>query len=149
MTRISDAELRRQGMADACVLLVAKRFVATVDLEDWGRVLELTDVELQHAVERFKSRLPGFDRKPPDRMRAEQDRQRVLHALRTLGGIVADPGGHASAVLRYYAALDVDSVRFAAVLKDLEDSGAIRREVRGRRTFRIELAAHEHDAVAS
>lgn len=47
--------LRRQGMADACVLLTAARFRGEISLEQWGDVLGISQVEMQAAVARFKA----------------------------------------------------------------------------------------------
>jgi Protein of unknown function (DUF3102) len=50
------ARHRREGMADAAVLLVANRVIPTMHLSDWGDTLGLNHQELTAAVERFKAR---------------------------------------------------------------------------------------------
>lgn len=55
MTDLAD-RFRREGMADAAVLLVAKRINPTSDLDDWGQHLGLEHRELVAAVDRFKAR---------------------------------------------------------------------------------------------
>jgi|SRR5215510_1780476 len=48
---------RREGRADAAVLLVAKRIVPSMDLADWGHALDLHHRDLVAAVGRFKARI--------------------------------------------------------------------------------------------
>lgn len=55
MTDLAD-RFRREGIADAAVLLVAARIHPTTNLDDWGRALGLEHSELVAAVDRFKER---------------------------------------------------------------------------------------------
>lgn len=55
MSALAD-RFRREGMADAAVLLVAHRIHPTTDLDAWGRALGLEHRELVAAVDRFKER---------------------------------------------------------------------------------------------
>ena len=53
---IRDADqYRREGLADAAVLLVAGKVVPTMTLEDWARPLGLTQAEVRDAVARWKA----------------------------------------------------------------------------------------------
>lgn len=54
MTELAD-RFRREGLADAVVLLVARRFRPEITAEDWGRVLGLEQHEVVAAVERFRT----------------------------------------------------------------------------------------------
>lgn len=54
MSDLAD-RFRREGMADAVVILVARRFRPEVTAEDWGRVLGLQQHEVRAAVERFRA----------------------------------------------------------------------------------------------
>lgn len=53
------SKYRREGMADAAVVLVAKRIIPSMNLTDWGTALGLEYEELVGAVARFKSRAPS------------------------------------------------------------------------------------------
>lgn len=55
MSALAD-RFRREGMADAAVLLVAHRIHPSTDLDAWGRALGLDHRELVAAVDRFKAR---------------------------------------------------------------------------------------------
>lgn len=48
------AELRREGMADACVLLVAGKVLPKMGIEEWGQLLGLEQVELREAIRRWQ-----------------------------------------------------------------------------------------------
>lgn len=63
MSAMAD-RFRREGMADAAVLLVARRVAPTMDLADWGRHLDLEHRELVAAVDRFKARARGVAYRP-------------------------------------------------------------------------------------
>lgn len=54
--------LRREGMADAAVLLLAKRVFPTLTLNDWRRHLDLTEAEVAAAVDRIKARAAALHR---------------------------------------------------------------------------------------
>lgn len=56
MTAAQD-RLRREGRADAAVLLVARRVVPTMVLTDWARHLDLDQLDLTAAVDRLKGRV--------------------------------------------------------------------------------------------
>lgn len=49
-------QFRREGLADAAVLLVAGKVVPTMTLEEWARPLGLTHPELRAAVDRWKAK---------------------------------------------------------------------------------------------
>lgn len=65
MTADRDERLRREGMADAAVLLVWKRIMPTLDLEDWARALDLRQPEIIAAITRFRERMGGRRRQRP------------------------------------------------------------------------------------
>jgi hypothetical protein len=70
------------------------------------------------------------------RKRAVGTRDRVMaHLLMT--GDVTDPSGLASTVLAEAVGYPGSSVAFAQLLSGMERSGLIKREVRGKRTYRI------------
>ena len=72
------------------------------------------------------------------RKRAVGTRDRVMaHLLMT--GDVTDPSGLASTVLAEAVGYPGSSVAFAQLLSGMERSGLIKREVRGKRTYRITL----------
>lgn len=74
-------------------------------------------------------------------------RQQMLEYLTQHGGRLEDPDGMAATVLREQLGLAASAKH---VLADLEAQGVIRREIRGRRTFAIELveAPADHPAPA-
>lgn len=139
--------IRREGMADAAVLLVAKRVVPTMSLNEWGRHLGLTELDLQHAVARIKGRAAEAKKaQTPPRTRlsntaSQAERDRIVATLSAMGGVVTDPTGRASSVLRMRTGTAADVFRFSTWLKQLEDDGRITRDVRGKRTFSIALKA--------
>jgi hypothetical protein len=137
VTRETDVRLRREGMADAAVLLVAKRIMPSMDLADWGRALGLNELDLQHAVTRFKN--PGGVRRSPRDAQAERDA--IVAALRQEGGVLRSPEGRANSLLRSLCSLPIDVFVMSNRLAELERTGLIRRKVIGKRTFTIELAA--------
>lgn len=55
MTTTAD-RLRREGMADAAVHLVATRFHPHRNLEDWARALGLTQPEVKAAIVRLREK---------------------------------------------------------------------------------------------
>jgi len=73
-----------------------------------------------------------------------RQRDRVMSYLRAVGE-VSDQGGLASTALAEAVGYPGSSLAFAQLLSAMERSGLIEREVRGRRTYRITLAA---DAAA-
>lgn len=58
-------QARREGIADACVLLVARRINVSLTLEDWARHLGVTRTELVAAVDRLKARAEAKRTPPP------------------------------------------------------------------------------------
>lgn len=146
-----EARLRREGRADAAVLLVAKRIYPTVRLVEWARHLDLDEMDLQHAVKRLKDRQrPVGQRRPVREQRSHrltELQQMVLDAIDTQGGTVSCRNGHANSKIRALLPEDIDVFRLSNVLKQLDDNGFIRRDVRGRRTFSISrITQHEGEA---
>ena len=47
---------RREGLADAVVILVARRIHPQTTAEDWGRALGLQQHEVRAAIDRFRER---------------------------------------------------------------------------------------------
>jgi len=66
-------------------------------------------------------------------------RSRIIAHLSTNGAIV-DDGGRATAVLKDAVDYDGSSLAFIQLVSAMERAGQIRREVRGKRTYRIEAA---------
>ena len=66
----------------------------------------------------------------------QTSRQAIRQYLTAHGGILEDPAGMAAVKLREELELPASAKH---VLSDMERAGEVRREVRGRRTFRIEL----------
>lgn len=63
-------QARREGIADACVLLVARRINVSLTLEDWARHLGVTRTELVAAVDRLKARAEAKRTPPPPHRRS-------------------------------------------------------------------------------
>jgi hypothetical protein len=76
------------------------------------------------------------DGKAGGRKRAVGTRDRVMAHL-LMAGEVTDPSGLASTVLAEAVGYPGSSVAFAQLLCGMERSGLIKREVRGKRTYRI------------
>lgn len=74
------------------------------------------------------------------RRRAVGTRDRIIAHL-ALVAEIADGGGMASTRLAEAVGYPGTSVAFAQLLSGMERDGLIRREVRGKRTYRIELSA--------
>lgn len=55
MSALAD-RFRREGMADAVVVLVAQRFRPEITAEDWGRALGLEQHEIRAAIDRLRAR---------------------------------------------------------------------------------------------
>lgn len=79
-------------------------------------------------------------RRTAARRRAVGIRDRVIAHLAAVPEI-ADPAGMASATLAEAVGYPGSSVAFAQLLSGMERDGLIAREVRGKRTYRITLAA--------
>lgn len=80
----------------------------------------------------------GDSKLAPRRTRAVGTRDRVLSHLGQAGEI-RDESGMASAVLARQIGYPGSSIAFAQLLSGMERAGLIRREVRGKRTYRISL----------
>ena len=80
------------------------------------------------------------DRKRASRKRAVGTREHIIAYL-TDNADLFDPGGMASTRLAAAVGYPGSSVAFAQLLSGMERSGLIEREVRGKRTYRIRLAA--------
>ncbi len=76
------------------------------------------------------------DNKAGGRRRAVGTRDRVMSHLLMVGE-VTDAGGMASTALAEAVAYPGSSIAFAQLLSGMERSGLIKREVRGKRTYRI------------
>jgi hypothetical protein len=76
------------------------------------------------------------DKKADGRRRAVGTRDRVMSHLLMVGE-VTDAGGMASTALAEAVAYPGSSIAFAQLLTGMERSGLIKREVRGKRTYRI------------
>ncbi|HEV8279146.1 MAG TPA: hypothetical protein VGQ26_26110 [Streptosporangiaceae bacterium] len=76
------------------------------------------------------------DGKAGGRKRAVGTRDRVMAHL-LMAGEVTDPSGLASTVLAEAVGYPGSSVAFAQLLSGMERSGLVKREVRGKRTYRI------------
>ncbi len=146
----AEDRLRREGMADAAVLLTAKHVVRTMSLNDWARALDLNEMDVQHAVQRLKARASRGKTPPPtDRKRrmsnlqGQTERDRIVDTLTRLGGRVVCEHGRASTKLREACGTDADIFQFATWLKQLEDEGRIARIVKGKRTFSIAVTVGE------
>lgn len=50
--------LRREGLADACVMLVARRFRPGITLDDYANVLGVSHVDIQRALARRRGTPP-------------------------------------------------------------------------------------------
>lgn len=134
--------IRREGMADAAVLLVARRFHPSATLENLGDLLGLNVIEVQAAVRRFQA-LARPQGPPPPPAGARQPTGRrgeaaglIVDELRRRRRITSPDGWGISAELAKLTGTGQSNV--AAILRNLEDAGQIRREVRGRRTFLVE-----------
>jgi hypothetical protein len=75
------ARYRREGVADAAVLLLARRVAPTLTLNDWASHLGVTEVELQAAVARLKARAAARHA-PPARGGAKRKRLAPARDLR-------------------------------------------------------------------
>lgn len=53
--RLTNEEYRRQGMADACILLITGNANPRLRLEEWAHYFGLTQAEVRDAVERWKA----------------------------------------------------------------------------------------------
>lgn len=150
-------KLRRQGMADAAVLLVARRFHPLATLENLGDALGLNVLEVQDAVRRFQAltRPQGPPPPRPGHLRAvdptagrakpgPNGASAAVIAHLEAHGPVVDPAGRASSIVA--AAIGYPTASVSGALAPLEAQGRIHREVRGRRTYRLELAAAEEAA---
>lgn len=143
----TDDQLRRQGRADAAVLLVAKRFMPTVRLNDWARALDLTELDVQHAVERIKERAAARQPAPPTPISAPRVRGNlrgaILSAIHLAGGRIADDRGQCNSRVRALLGTELDIFQVSSALKYLEDHGFLTRDVRGKRTYAIALTNAE------
>ena len=74
-------------------------------------------------------------------------RDRVVTWL-AANGTVADPSGMASASLARSIGYPGSSIAFAQLLSGMERSGLVTRDVRGKRTYRVELTAAGRDRAA-
>lgn len=70
---------------------------------------------------------------------AVRPRDLVMSRLKAMGE-VSDPGGRASAVLAEATGYTGSSAAFAQLLSGMERAGLIKREIRGKRTYRITMA---------
>lgn len=133
--------IRREGMADAAVLLVARRFHPSATLENLGDLLGLNVIEVQAAVRRFQA-LARPQGPPPPAAPARPTGRRgeaagiIAAELRRRQRITSPDGWGISAELAEVAGTGQSNV--AAILRTLEEAGQIRREIRGRRTFLVE-----------
>jgi hypothetical protein len=97
-----DDDLRREGMADAAVLLVARRVMPTMRLTDWARALGLTEVDVQHAVNRIKKRAAtsktktGAPRKTAPHTCGPQTCPTCAHVCADRRGLAAHMRSHAT-----------------------------------------------------
>ncbi len=85
------------------------------------------------------------DVKPSTRKRAVGTRDRVLAHLASAGE-VRDSTGMASTVLAEAVGYPGSSIAFAQLLSGMERSGLIKREVRGKRTYRIVAARNSRSS---
>lgn len=73
---------RREGQADAVVLLVARRVCPTMDTEDWARALGLTQPDIRAAIARFRDR-----NTPPEVLARRREWQGRRHAGRPMASL--------------------------------------------------------------
>lgn len=79
------------------------------------------------------------ERKRPVRKRATGTREQVVAFLTVAGGEIYDRDGMASRSLAEAVRYPGSSIAFAQLLSGMERAGVIKREVRGKRTYRITL----------
>lgn len=128
--------LRRQGMADACVLLVARRF-PNCTLERLGDELGITQTEMQDAVARFRARTrPGAPPATPRPLANGRGATAIVADHLRRVGTVRDSSGRLLGPLADLLGLKGPTVSTA--LRTLEQAGKVRREVNGRRTYLVE-----------
>lgn len=170
MAETYEETLRRQGRADACVLLFAHRVDGghrplnewirdlnqRIEKAGWSRALYLQEVDVQQAVARLKEkaaiasgRIPAPPAKPKRVVRdGDMERSVVLSAIARLGG-VHDDLGHANSQLRDALPIEIDTFTLSTRLKQLADEGRITRDVRGKRTFSIQITGEAPAATTT
>lgn len=142
-------KLRRQGMADAAVLLVARRFHPFATLDVLGDLLGLDVLEVQGAVRRFEARAhPNRPRPATDLLkpRTEGSTGGAAHGVtdavaayvRQHGTVTCSKGRVTSKIAD---ALGLAPTAVTPALKRLETAGQLSRSTTGRRTYSVTWGA--------
>jgi hypothetical protein len=108
VTRLSDEQLRRQGRADAVVLLVLRRVVPTLTAEEWGAHLDLTQADVRAAVERMRDTPQA---RAAAKAKAARDREAAKQAARQAKQAARDAVAAAKARARDERAAAKDAAR--------------------------------------